>query len=266
MCILLITLSFTKDIRLILQNTILLKDKYKSKYDVKYFLEGDTPERASYFLKIIRPQDMGAAIMYATGTTNYDSVVKLLGIDKNNPLEFPRNTNCIRQANLLKQNMTRVPKCVIDIGCGRGELSATLRYMGINTIAVDPSDGAAELVMKTHSDFYNIHECNFIHKTLVEGMKEILKENTPDTIIFCESIEHIDATEFQEGFELIKKALRQTSGLLIITNWIHYHPIPKNPRYDWNHIHLIDDKFYDMICDACKKIIFRERSHLVVQF
>ena len=94
----------------------------------------------------------------------------------------------------------------------------------------------------------------------------LIADHASDTVIFCESVEHIPGKEFFAAFEIIKNMLTVTSGLMIITNWIYFHPIQKNRNMDWNHITTIDDAVYDSLAAQAKSVVFRQGSHLVLQF
>ena len=128
--------------------------------------------------------------------------------------------------------------------------------------------GAASLIGETFRKYYNLpppHE--FINKSMLDALCEIRKSGLiPDTVIFCESVEHIPGKEFFAAFEIIKNMLTVTSGLMIITNWIYFHPIQKNRNMDWNHITTIDDAVYDSLAAQAKSVVFRQGSHLVLQF
>ena len=245
--------------------------RYRYGYTRDHYLVGGNPERDSYAMKTIRPGDMGAALAYSLGSRTYEDVVKILEIDTSVPYYLPEGTSCIEQAKQLARQSTRDPNLVIDIGCGRGEIAGTLAYMGIGCIAVDPAKGAAVLIGRTFREFFNMStlptNTEFINKSAFEGMWEIKRRGLrPDTVIFCESIEHISHKEFLATFEIIKMMLADVSGMLVITNWIDYHPIQKNNDMDWNHIATINDTLYDSLAAQAKKVVFRRGSHLVLQF
>jgi hypothetical protein len=83
-----------------------------------------------------------------------------------------------------------------------------------------------------------------------------------DTVILCESLEHIKKAEFERTWDLIKSEL---SGLFIVVNWVKNHPLgPDGTGYD--HIRLVDDKLYDRLSKDASRVIFRKGSHLVLEF
>lgn len=129
----------------------------------------------------------------------------------------------------------RDPGLIYSIGCGTGEWESKMEEMGYEVIGVDPSEGPHEL--------YN-------------GKKIINKyPGGGDTIVFCESIEHIPENELNKILNVIPKRAR-----VIIVNWVDYHPIAPDGSLD--HITRIDDDFYDEITKG-KKVIVRNGSHLV---
>lgn len=131
----------------------------------------------------------------------------------------------------------RDPGLVYSIGCGSGELEAALEKLGNTVVGVDPSRGA---------------------KALYKG-KDIVDEypGGGDTVIFCESIEHIPHDITKGIFSRIPKQAR-----VIVVNWPDLHPIPAVG--DGDHITDIDDVFYDRLSDG-RKVILRRGSHLVLE-
>ena len=130
----------------------------------------------------------------------------------------------------------REPGLIYSIGCGAGDLENTLEKMGYKVVGVDPSHEAQELY---------------------KGDKIISKyTGGGDTIIFCESIEHIPHEEIKRIMDLIPKEAR-----VIIVNWPDFHPIPAT---DDEHITEIDDVFLDRLSDG-RRVVFRRESHLVLE-
>lgn len=132
----------------------------------------------------------------------------------------------------------RDPGVIYSIGAGRGELEATLEKLGHHVVGVDPSPGAREMY---------------------EG--SVLLDAYPgggDTVIFCESIEHLQREEFEDIWEQIPEGAR-----VIIVNWPDYHPLEPDGS-GWDHVRLIDDRFFDELTEG-RKVILRHGSHLVVE-
>ena len=230
--------------------------RYRIGYNANMYLKNiHQSENKSWYMGIIRPGDMGAAILYALGIRDYASVQRIFDIP-NDPTILPGDTNCLEQAQILREHMSRVPELVIDAGCGRGELSATLTYLSVPVIPIDPSRGALELLDTTYEKFYGLKVHEFVNKGIYDGLRHVLDSGRrADTVIFCESIEHIEKHEIEKTMGLIRTMMSERGGLVIITNWHNFHPIKKEPHWGWNHITRIDDDFYDWLESFAKSTV-----------
>lgn len=240
-------------------------------YDINYFTGRTCPEQMSYVLKILRPGDMGACLCYALGYTSYKQAQEVLGIPDGNPTWLPSGDHFWRQAQHIQARATRTPKFVVDIGAGRGELDAALLCLGIDTVAIDPAPGSAPLFRKTMIEWpsgvpVSPLPVNFIARGMYDGLVELASQyKLIDTIIMCESIEHIPEDEFDHAWLIAIEMLRRTSGLFIAANFINNHPIwVDGTGYD--HIRAVDDILYDKMSKWAKSVVFRQGSHLVLQF
>lgn len=205
---------------------------------------------------MIRPEDMGAAALYSVGVTDYATVERLMNGRKDR----------YQQAQAIRDGMSRTPKLVFDVGSGRGDLSAILEYVGIRSVPIDFSAGARDTVDRTYREWFGLECNNFVNKPSYEGMVEAMRRfGDPDTVVFCESAEHIPAGEFRRAFELAARALERTRGLLVITNYMEFHPIVRD-RLGWDHVQAIDDSLYDRLAARASRTVFRRGSHLVLGF
>lgn len=241
--------------------------RHRVAYTREYYVgAGDIPECKSWHRNIIRPPDAGAAICYALGATSWERVCQILGCDDS--IALPRvKTSAAEQARIIANaGLGRTPSLVYDMGCGRGEVAATLVYMGISAVAVDPSHAAGALVDETASRFYGL-PCTsvpFERATCLGALRK--SAQTPDTVIFCESVEHIPTKELFGAFEWIRDRGGDREGArVIIVNWPTFHPIKAAPG-DWNHVHDVDDELYDRLASLARKTVVRHGSHLVLQF
>lgn len=239
-----------------------------SHYDINYFIGRACPECMSYDMKILRPGDMGAAVCYAFGYKSYKQVQEVLGIPDGNPKWLPSGDHFSKQMERIRSKATRTPKCVVDIGAGRGELCAAIQSLDTKVFGIDPSPGAGVLFGQTMESWVTkgIKTYSFLSLGMYDGLTMIAKDGWDvDTIIMCESIEHIPEEEFDRAWFLLVEMLKRTSGLLIVTNFINNHPLWTD-RTGYDHIRAVDDTAYDKMSSWAKSVAFRQGSHLVLQF
>lgn len=129
----------------------------------------------------------------------------------------------------------RKPGKILSVGCGIGFLEKKLEDMGCRVIGFDPY----------FSDEYMGKEC----LTKYNG-------ETCDTLLFCESLEHLDIKLIMQIIDNQPKGCR-----VVITNWPDYHPIPTNGA---DHITEVNDELFDRLLDGREPII-RRGSHLVYE-
>ena len=236
---------------------ILSEEERFKHYNINAFLgnpndKGDI-ERYPYHQRRLKGC-MFHAMCYAYGYTSYESAQEVFG----KPVETFKD-----QVNNIEK--TRHPKLVVDVGAGRGELTAAFLSHGVECYAVDPSEGAKSIIPLTFQDWVG-EECPdfFINKPLKDALTDL--QNDPvDTFIMCESIEHIREEEFTEAYEIMVEMLRRTEGMLVVTNWVGFHPINVDGG-GWDHIRRIDDGVYDALCSKAKKTVLRKGSHLVLTY
>lgn len=137
----------------------------------------------------------------------------------------------------------RDPGVIVSIGAGRGELEKVLEKMpGVTSVTgIDTSAGSAEM-----------YEGSVLE---TEVRMELIQE--ADTIIFCESIEHLPPGLSTGIIQTAKPGAR-----VIIVNWPAFHPLPPDGG-GWDHITLIDDKFFDDLSIG-HHVVIRWGSHLVL--
>lgn len=136
----------------------------------------------------------------------------------------------------------RDPGLIVSMGAGEGHLEQALeRVLGPHVIGVDPSPGAAAL---------------YRGQSLVGAADEGLISKA-GTVIYCESIEHIPATQ---TFQV--RRWMQPGSRLIVVNWPDFHPIEATS--EWDHITKVDDELYDRLAIGARTIL-RRGSHLVLE-
>ena len=163
------------------------------------------------------------------------------------------------QLDKLDSLKTRVPKKVVEIGCGVGALGLCYSYLDIENVMFDPQKNLNELFQLSVKNFKLPS-----NKTKLCHDFEDINWDGVDTVIFCESIEHIYKETFFHIFECISRQLQKSKGRMIVVNTIDYHPIiiSSTPH---DHVHLIDDELYDIISEG-KTTIYREGSHLILEW
>lgn len=132
----------------------------------------------------------------------------------------------------------REPGTIFSIGAGEGNLEKRLEDMGCDVYGVDPSPGARELYKGKH----------------------LLDEYSGggDTVIFCESIEHLYPEQLEDIWDKIPIGAR-----VIIVNWPDFHPIETDGT-GYDHIRRVDDGLFDTLSEG-NNVILRRGSHLVLE-
>ena len=242
---------------------------YKRRY---YFREHDKTcdfYQEAYYKRVLRCGDIGSAISYALGITSYKDVREVLrfpeGNDHDTRLWIDLDTTLEEQFERIRTKGKRNPNLVYSIGCGRGELETALHIHGIPVIASDPCPVLNEMTEETAKRWNNGNGPTFLNMYTGDATDYLVDHGlVPDTVIFCESIEHVHVQDFDRAWKYLKDCLELTHGLLIITNFVTFHPI--NASSKWDHITRIDDKFMDNLISQAKLVVFRQGSHLVLQF
>lgn len=164
------------------------------------------------------------------------------------------------QVDFVLTNKTRTPKRVLDIGGGRGEIAHFFSNLGSPCVSIEPGLHAQTLYQYTNDLFFDGQSTLVSLLTTDIGKSlDVLDLQEFDTIVFCESIEHIPETDFWNLWSQIKQRFQ---GLVVITNWLHLHPIPVDLP---EHIFRIDDAVYDRLVSDSHRCVYRNQSHLVLE-
>jgi len=229
-------------------------------YDEKeYFLGKPTKkEQMAWDREMLRYGDQCCALGYAFGLSSFFEVRDVFGFKEDGKLPEPVMT-AKEQVERLYHARRRTPRSVLDVGGGRGELAAAFAYCGIKTQMVEPSKAVFELVGETRRKYGMPQDFEVINSSFADALPRLNKDI--DTIIFCESIEHIPVEEFEQGYNKIMSFLRERNWRVIIVNWIDFHPI--FPSDDFvEHCWRIDDNVYDVLTKGGRRL-FQAGSHLV---
>lgn len=174
--------------------------------------------------------------------------------------QYSTGITSLDQIDFIKKNKSRNPKKVLDVGGGRGELAHVLHQLSIECDSIEPGLNAEFLYDVTGKLFFDVDASTI--KPLSTSFGEYLNTtdlSKLDTIIFCQSIEHLPETDFWNFWNQVREKFK---GFIIITNWLYYHPI----RVDGvEHIFEINDAVYDRLVAESKQCIYRNNSHLVLE-
>lgn len=222
---------------------------------------------------MLRYGDAVCALAYAFGIESFDAVRDMFGF-LGNGKDIKPEMPAIEQMNRILANATRTPKAFLDVGTGRGEIAVVLSCFFYSVITIEMCEDVWSWLDKTQNTFGMSIRPTFFFLPFV-GTLEKFNTNcsdetirTLDTVLFVETIEHVLEDEFFAFLDrLVSVPCSTMPRRLVITNWIDYHPIkPETKAPKSGHCTLIDDGFYDKICARCQKVVFRQGSHLVVDF
>jgi hypothetical protein len=232
-------------------------------YDEKYFQYSDGI--ISWIHKSLKFGDAFAALSYAFGITweamfnKFQEKFYLDPMMKNEKHKY----SILNQIDFLKENKTRMPNHVLEIGGGRGEIAAALTYMKIPVTSVEYGSSAARLYQKTGKHYFGEE---FVNTPPIQNSiaNVDIDYNQFDTILMVESLEHIPA----ELFDLVMaNIIKNFHGYFIVVNWKYHHPIAVGQGASSDeHCRLVDDNLYDHWASQAKKTIYRDGSHLVLEF
>lgn len=245
----------------------MLHADYHSVYDANFFNRSDG--KPCWDKGCLKVGDDLAAIAYALGIPSFERVLDLLEIPATSD---GRDPDCCRMdakvqlLSLLHGNdATRKPKSVLDVGGGRGEVSAAFAWLGIKVQEVEPHKDAKQWCHDTSSRLFSLLTSDGFHTLINTPVPECLPEidfEDLDTVIFCESLEHIPEDCFTPFWDKVGAVLRANHGMLVVTNWLDYHPLHVSGP---EHCRLVDDALYAELAQG-GTVTYRRGSHLVVTY
>jgi len=180
--------------------------------------------------------------------------------------EVPIMFNIQEQLQYLSAHRTFVPKQVVEIGSGRGEVSAAFGYLGYQIDSVECNPSAVHFHRATYRRFFDkFPEDNY--RLYISDLNRYFPylPTDIDTLVLVESIEHIESREWNNFFNKILPILKNNHARMIITNQKHYWPLGFEGDCD-EHISLIDDDFYDFLAKHAQSILYRDQSHICLEF
>lgn len=243
-----------------------MNPEYLKLYDTSAYFLGNygTYEQKCYDFNQLRYGDQLPAICYAFGYTSFDQVRELFGFEAEGKSGEPFIGAMQQLLRLLDglYRYKRLPRSVLDIGGGRGEVAMAFSFLGQKIQLIEPSGSAPALLKMTKEKFGVWGDIKLWNNEL-KVAQQLIDWSDIDTIIMTESVEHIERGDFDEAYiKYIKPTLKKNNGLFIITNWIDFFPIEISLPY---HCRRVDDIFYDQLALG-GETIFRKGSHLVVRY
>lgn len=237
---------------------------YHKTYDEGFFHRADGIDH--WQRGKMRYGDAVATVAYALGFTSWESVRDLFGCSILGKESNGDDRTAVQQIDALVRHQTRFPKSVLDVGGGRGEVATAFVHAGVPKVQlVEPHAKGSEWFMQSLLKLFKMTvlgaSVRFSNQTVPECLGELELDDV-DTVTFVESLEHIPEDCFQPFWDAVKPVLVKNKGMLIVANWIDYHPLlPTNAE----HCRLVDDALYERLAEG-GTIMVRKGSHLVVQY
>lgn len=164
------------------------------------------------------------------------------------------------QLDFISKNKTRTPNNVLDLGGGRGEIANVLKYLNLSCLSIEPGQYADLLYEYTGKHFFgDSFDSAKPQKIALSQLTNSVNLSQFDTIVLCETIEHLPELDFWNFWNRVKTDFH---GLVIIANWIYFHPIPAMGA---EHIFEINDQVYDKLVSESKNCVYRNGSHLILE-
>lgn len=205
---------------------------------------------SSMYSEYLRWDDQWAAVCYAHGI--YADML-------------PKIKNLDHQIEYIQSHALRQPKSILEIGSGRGEVSAVLANLGCRVQSIDVN-ARAEEYHRTMNRFMFGQEQDY---TLLIGDLDTtysaLDLHDVDTVIFVESIEHVFPAEWVRFYTKIKPILKNNHAHFIATNIKWYWPLGHDRDCN-EHVHLIDEAFYTDLGLEAQKTLYRQTSHIALEY
>lgn len=251
---------------------------YADIYTHDFFHDADG--MAEWKVRKLKVGDALAAIGYAFGLNSLEAlraVVPFEGVGRNTINEAEKTLvgdddgfDIVCQLAQVFSVKSREPKGFLEIGAGRGEVSVALAHLDYPVQAVEPSPGAADWFVNTAKhmfpDTVGLLMPNLLNVPAHEAL-DAIDWSKVDTVLMVESLEHILAEDFEPVYERVRDHLRSVGGRFIITNWVDYHPINVGDYAPAEiHCRLVDDALYDSWSKDAKAVVYRNGSHLVLDY
>ena len=244
---------------------------YASIYPATFFDNADG--RREWGERKLKYGDALAAIAYAFGLPSFEALRAVVAFEGVGRDPVHDGLTAVDQLSRVRAAATRIPTGALEIGIGRGEVTASLVHLGCPVQAIEPSPGAVEWLSRTAKNFFDksIFDDCFAESSILNGpaheVLPLVEWRMIDTVLMVESLEHILEGDFVPVYDAIRDRLRACGGRFIVTNWIDYHPIQVG-WYASKAIHCrgVDDALYDAWSVDAKRVVYRNGSHLVLDY
>lgn len=238
---------------------------YASVYGSAFFDAADGI--AEWKARKLKCGDALAAIGYAFGLSSLDAVRACVPFEGDGNPAPDDGLDAAAQVARVVAAKSREPRGTLEIGAGRGEVSVSLAHLGYAVQAIEPSVDATSWFARTAEHFYGAESRVRLLNAPAHTVLDAVDWSTVDTVIMVESLEHVLAEDFAPVYERVVTELRRTRGRFIIVNWPSYHPI----QVGWYapptvHCRVVDDALFDDWSKGAASVVFRQGSHLVLDY
>lgn len=120
-----------------------------------------------------------------------------------------------------------VPRKVVDLGAGRGELSAYFAKNGADVTAIDYSSDAEKLIAETVGQHEDARRRVVVVRGSVTDATAYSDEY--DLAVAADIVEHLAPDELDKMYEIVSKKLKPTLGSLVV------HTAPNKWNYQYQH-------------------------------
>lgn len=180
--------------------------------------------------------------------------------------DVPTIFNIQEQIRYIIKNRKIVPSRILEIGSGQGELSCASGFLGYHIDTIDCNASAAHFHRATYRRFFDEYpRDNYnLFLTDLDGYTPYIPEDI-NALVLVESIEHIDSSEWKRFYLAILPIMKSNHATLTITNLKNYWPLGFEGDCI-EHISLIDDDFYDNLTADARSVLYRDKSHICLEF
>ena len=222
----------------------------------------NNPEYLSCHRNIIRPPDMGAVMCYALDAISWEQVCQITGCNNNITLPRGKTSATVQTIIIANAGLSRMPNLIYNMRCGRCEVAAVPVYMCSSAVAVNPSHATGALVDETACHFYGLRNISapFERTTCIKALHKSVQ--TPDAIIFCESVEHAPIMKLVAAFDWI----RDSWGCSSLSQTGSRTTRSKRRRAATITCTTSTNEMYNCLASRARKTVTRRGSHSVLQF